>query len=122
MRTAATTRPRSAAGACRKISTSSRTRTEAVAGAMLDQFRERFFAAHQAGRLPARDVPAGESYRKGILAIHETRVLAATAAKIRDGLQSLVDDVEAASAEGAAEGGIPIDVLLGSYSPAEQGG
>jgi len=47
---------------------------------------------------------------------------AATAAKIRDGLQSLVDDVEAASAEGAAEGGIPVDVLIGFYSPAEQGG
>ncbi|HLQ57360.1 MAG TPA: hypothetical protein VK162_24205 [Streptosporangiaceae bacterium] len=49
-------------------------------------------------------------------------VPAATAAKTRDGLQSLVDDVEAASAEGAAEGGIPVDVLIGFYSPAEQGG
>ena len=55
-------------------------------------------------------------------------VAAASAARIRGALRSVIDDLAAASGEGdrehepQADGSVPVDVLIGFYSPSEEGG
>jgi hypothetical protein len=94
--------------------------TEVIVGAVLDQFRDRFFAAHRAGQPTAGAVPPGAAGRKAILAVHQARVPEVTAASIRARLESLMDELQAAPDEG--EGGVPIDVLIGFYRAAGPGG
>jgi DNA-binding transcriptional ArsR family regulator len=89
---------------------------EAVAAAMLDRYRRRIFAARRAAPSPSPPPPAGESYRAPVLHMTETRVPAARAAAIRDRLQEVISELNEA-ADTDDEGGVPVEVLIGFWSP-----
>ena len=90
----------------------------AVLAALFDEYRESFFTAYRDSRIgtPA-EFPPGESYRKPLLSIAETRVPEARVAEIRDRLQQVIDDLGEQEADYA--GGVPVSALIAFYSPAE---
>src|SRR5580704_5335810 len=57
--------------------------SEELMRAALDRYRDGFFAAFRAGRLPAGDVPPGESYRKPLVFMSDLKVSPARAAQLR---------------------------------------
>jgi DNA-binding transcriptional ArsR family regulator len=90
----------------------------ALVTALFDQYRERFLAAHRADRArgDAQD-PPGESYRKSMMGLAETRIPAARAAAIRDRLQDVLKELD--QTEDETEDGVPVNVLIAFYSPDE---
>jgi DNA-binding transcriptional ArsR family regulator len=90
--------------------------SEPVVAALLDRYRDQFFAAHRAGFIKPGDYPPEQAYRHGILALAETRVPAALAADIRNKLQEVMDLLNAEGAEDSD--GVPVNVLIGFHSPA----
>jgi hypothetical protein len=136
--TAPITRPRSSGGACRKTRTSSRTRIDGTPSietnrtpaahqgpggtasrattALLDRYRNQFFAAHRAGLIKPGDYPPEQAYRHGMLAMAETRLSPALAAEVRNRLQEVMNLLDAPDAEDPE--GVPVNVLIGFNSPA----
>lgn len=94
--------------------------SEPVVTALLDRYRDRFFAAHRAGQLGSDDYPPEQAYRKSMLVITETRLPAERAAAIRIKLGEIIDELNAPGAEDPD--GIPVNVLVSFYSPAEPAG
>ncbi len=86
----------------------------ALVAAVLDQYRERFFAARAAA--PGQDQP-GPSFRRPVMSMAGTRVSQARAAAIRDRLQEIIDELDQPDDE--AEDSVPVDVLIGFFSPSE---
>jgi|HubBroStandDraft_2_1064218.scaffolds.fasta_scaffold145007_2 DNA-binding transcriptional ArsR family regulator len=95
--------------------------TVALVTALFDQYRDRFLAARQADQVRGdADLPPGESYRKSVMSLAEVRVPVARAAAIRDRLQDLIEDLDQPGDE--TEDGVPVNVLIAYYSPADGGG
>jgi DNA-binding transcriptional ArsR family regulator len=93
--------------------------TAALATALFDQYRNRFLAASRAGRVRGDgDYPPGESYRKSLMFLAETKVPAARAAAIRDRLQDLAGGLDQPGDE--PDDGVPVNVLIAFYSPDDQ--
>jgi DNA-binding transcriptional ArsR family regulator len=89
--------------------------TEPVVAALLDRYREQFFAAHRAGQLPPGDYPPEQAHRRVLFTMAETRVSAEAAAAARARLQEILSDLEAAK----DRDGVPVNLLIGFYSPAD---
>jgi DNA-binding transcriptional ArsR family regulator len=90
--------------------------TEAAVGALFDLFRSRFFAASRAGLLPAQPTADTPMHRRVVLNMTESWVPAAKAAAVRERLQAVLDDLEGADRKPGA-GMVPVNVLIGYYSP-----
>jgi DNA-binding transcriptional ArsR family regulator len=89
--------------------------SEAITRALLDRFRDGFFAAFRDKRLAPDDLPAAESYRKPTMMLSEARVTPANAAELRGKLEQLMTWLH--EAETDDPGGVPVNVLVGYYSP-----
>ncbi len=92
--------------------------TVALVSALFDQYRDRFLAARRADQVRA-DFPPGESYRKSVMSLAEVRVPVARAAAIRVRLQDLIEELDQPGDE--TEDGVPVNVLIAYYSPADRG-
>jgi DNA-binding transcriptional ArsR family regulator len=94
--------------------------SEPVVAALLDRYRDQFFAAHRAGLIKPGDYPPEQAYRHGMLAMAETRLSPALAADIRNRLQEVMDLLDSPDAEDPQ--GVPVNVLIGfnsAVAPAE---
>jgi DNA-binding transcriptional ArsR family regulator len=89
--------------------------TEPVMAALLDRYRQQFFAAHRAGQIPPGDYPAEQAHRRVLFTMAETRVSIEAAAAARARLQEVLDDLEAAE----DRDGVPVNLLIGFYSPTD---
>ena len=93
--------------------------TVALVSALFDQYRDRFLAARRADQVRDADFPPGESYRKSVMSLAEVRVPVARAAAIRVRLQDLIEELDQPGDE--TEDGVPVNVLIAYYSPADRG-
>lgn len=84
----------------------------ALVTVLLDQYRERFFAARAAA--PGEDQP-GPSFRRPVMTLATARVTQAKAAAIRDRLQEIIDELD--QPDDDAEDSVPVDVLVAFFSP-----
>jgi DNA-binding transcriptional ArsR family regulator len=91
--------------------------TEPVVAALLDRYRQQFFAAHRAGQIPPGDYPAEQAHRQVLFTMAETRVSVEAAAAARARLQEVLNDLEAAE----DRDGVPVNLLIGFYSPTDDG-
>lgn len=90
-----------------------------VLQAVLDRFRDGFFAAFGEDRESAGDeVAAAEIYRKPMLSLSDLRISSAKAAELRGKLEEIVDDLNDDKTEDPA--GIQVSLLIGCYVPAER--
>jgi DNA-binding transcriptional ArsR family regulator len=95
---------------------------EPVVTAVLDRYRDRFFAAHRAGLISTADFPPAEAYRKSMLTMAETRLSASRAAAIRLKLKEILDELAAADHDQEEDGDTPVSLLIGFFSPLEPPG
>ena len=84
---------------------------------LLDRFRDGFFAAFKADSQSASEVPAAGAYRKPTLFFSDVKVSPAKAAELRDKLEEVMKDLNDANTEDP--GGIPVNLLIGCYVPAD---
>jgi DNA-binding transcriptional ArsR family regulator len=91
--------------------------SEEVMRVALDRYRDGFFAAFRAGRLPAGDVPPGESYRKPLVFMSDLKVSPARATELRARLQEVIDSFEDEQAEDP--GGVSLNLFISSYVPGD---
>jgi DNA-binding transcriptional ArsR family regulator len=87
---------------------------EPVLTAVLDRYRDQFFAAHRAGLISTAEVPPEQAYRQSMLTMAETRLPAPRAAAIRRKLREILDELAAAGQE---DGDTPVSLLIGFFSP-----
>ncbi len=91
--------------------------SEPVVAALLDQYRDGFFAAHRAGLLGSAHDPPEEPDRKGIMAMTETRVPASKATSVAIRLQQIMDEINAEADPDAEDpDAVMIHVMIGCYS------
>jgi DNA-binding transcriptional ArsR family regulator len=91
--------------------------SQPVVAALMDQYRDGFFAAHRAGLLGSAHDPSGSPDRKGIMAITETRVPAGQAASVAIRLQQIMDEINAmADPDPEDPDAVLIHVMIGCYS------
>jgi DNA-binding transcriptional ArsR family regulator len=91
---------------------------------ILAQYGERFLAAAVRQPSPPDDLPVAESYRVPLLAVQEKTVPPGVAARIRDRLQAVHDDLSAAAsaADSGADGDwVEVSILTGFISPPPAG-
>ena len=88
-----------------------------VMQAVLDRFRDGFFAAFEAERRSEDDVPAEEAYRIPVLFFSDLRIAPARAVELRSKLKEIFDDLNDEEAEDP--GGVPVNLLIGCYIPVE---
>jgi DNA-binding transcriptional ArsR family regulator len=85
---------------------------------LLDRFRDGFFVAFKADSQSTGEVPAAEeAYRKPALFFSDVRVSPAKAAELRGKLEEVMKDLNDANTEDP--GGIPVNLLIGCYVPAD---
>jgi DNA-binding transcriptional ArsR family regulator len=92
--------------------------SEVAMQAVLDRYRDGFFTAFRAGRLPEGEVPVEESYRKPLLFMSDLRVSRAKAAELKRKLEELIGVLKEEEAEDPD--GIPVNLLIGCYVPDPQ--
>jgi DNA-binding transcriptional ArsR family regulator len=90
---------------------------EAAISTMLHMFSQQFFVAYRAGRLPEGDFPEGEAYRRPKLMVSSGRLSPARATSIRNQLEKIVAELSQAD----DPDGVPVNALIGFYSPGEPG-
>ena len=90
---------------------------EAAVATVLDSYRQRLFMAARSGQLPAGELDSGESYRKSMLLLSEGRVSRERAAAARLKLQEVLEELGDAPDD---PDGIPVNVLIGFFSPVEE--
>ncbi len=88
-----------------------------VMQAVLDRFRDGFFAAFEAERRSEDDVPAEEAYRIPMMFMSDLKISPAKAAGLRSKLKEIVDELNDEQAEDPD--GVPVSLLIGCYVPAE---
>src|SRR5580693_6848351 len=91
--------------------------SEELMRAALDRYRDGFFAAFRAGRLPAGDVPPGESYRKPLVFMSDLKVSPARAAELTTKLEEVIDSFQDEQAEDPD--GVSLNLFLSSYVPGD---
>lgn len=89
---------------------------EAVVAGVLDSYREEFFTAMRTGQLPDGDYGPDEAYRKPVMQLTEGRVSRERAAAARLKLAEVIEELGSAD----DPDGVPVNVLIGFYSPAAQ--
>jgi DNA-binding transcriptional ArsR family regulator len=92
--------------------------SEMAMQAVLDLFREGFFAAFRADQLPADAVPAEEAYRRPLMFLSDLKVSPARAAELRGKLEEIMDSLKEDQAEDP--NGVTLNLLIGSYVPVEE--
>ena len=85
--------------------------------AVLDRFRDGFFAAFEAERRSEDDVPAEEAYRIPMLSLSDLKISPAKALELRSKLKEIVGDLVDEQAEDPD--GVPVSLLIGCYVPPE---
>jgi DNA-binding transcriptional ArsR family regulator len=85
--------------------------------AVLDRFRDDFFAAFKADSESAGDVPAPAAYRKPVLFTSDVKISPAKAAELRDKLEAIMNDLKDENTEDPD--GITVNLLIGCYVPVE---
>lgn len=88
-----------------------------VMQAVLDRFRDGFFAAFGAERRSADDIPAEEAYRIPMVSLSDLKISPAKALELRSKLKEIVDDLNDEQAEDPD--GVPVSLLIGCYVPAD---
>ena len=88
-----------------------------VMQAVLDRFRDGFFAAFEAERRSQDDVPAEEAYRIPMVSLSDLKISPAKAAELRSKLKEIVDDLNDEQAEDPD--GVSVSLLIGCYVPAD---
>ena len=91
--------------------------SEAAVQAVLDRYRDGFFAAFRADQASEGDVPAGELYRKPVLFMSDLRVSPAKAAELRHKLEEIMNDLNDEKTEDPD--GVPLSLLIGCFVPAQ---
>jgi len=94
--------------------------SEMAMQAVLDLFREGFFAAFRADQLPADGVPAEEAYRRPLMFLSDLKVSPARAAELRGKLEEIIDSLKDDQAEDPD--GVALNLLIGCYVPVDAGG
>jgi DNA-binding transcriptional ArsR family regulator len=92
--------------------------TQTLITTLLSRYRDQFFASHRSSRPRSGEQPPGRSYREPVLSLAETRVSPKRAAAIREKLQEVLDELNEA-ASGNPGDGVPVNVLIGFFSPAD---
>lgn len=88
-----------------------------VMQAVLDRFRDGFFAAFEAERRSEDDVPAEEAYRIPMVSLSDLKISPAKALELRGKLKEIIDDLNDEQAEDPD--GVPVSLLIGCYVPVE---
>jgi DNA-binding transcriptional ArsR family regulator len=91
--------------------------SEAALQTALDLYRGGLFTALREGRLPKGDVPAEESYRKPLLFLSDLKVSRAKAAEVKSKIEEIIDSLKDES--GDDPDGVPVNLLIGCYVPAD---
>ena len=94
--------------------------SEVALQAVLDLFRDGFFAAFRADQPPAGEVPAEEAYRRPLIYMSDLKVSPARAAELRGKLQDIIDSLKDDPAEDPD--GVTLNLLIGCYVPVDPGG
>jgi len=94
--------------------------SEVAMQAVLDLYRDGFFAAFRADRLPVDELPAEGDYRRPLIFVADLRVSPARAAELRSKLQEIMDGLKDAQTEDPD--GVTVNLLIGCYVPVEPGG
>jgi DNA-binding transcriptional ArsR family regulator len=89
--------------------------TEAAVNTMVQMFSQQFFAAHREGRLSEGDFPEDEAYRRPKMMVMTGRLSPARAASIRNELEK----IDAELSQHDDPDGVPVNILVGFYSPSE---
>jgi hypothetical protein len=87
--------------------------TEVALPAVLDHYREGFFAAFRADRPHDDDLPAEEAYRKPVMFVSDLKVTPAKAAELRSKLVEIMDGLKDGQAEDPD--GVTVNLLIGFY-------
>jgi DNA-binding transcriptional ArsR family regulator len=93
---------------------------EDMVAAGLDMYRARLFAAARAGLVDSSDSPGAEPHRRQLLSINETFVSPAKAAEIRGRMDEIAKDLERYANEEGDGDKVPVNILLGYFSPAKR--
>jgi DNA-binding transcriptional ArsR family regulator len=92
--------------------------SEVAVQAVLDHYRDGFFAAYRAYQASEGDVPAGELYRKPVLfMMSDLRVSPAKAAELVHKLEEITNDLNDEKTEDPD--GVPLSLLIGCFVPAQ---
>jgi len=92
--------------------------SEQAMQAVLDLYREGFFAAFRADRRPTGE--AEEDYRRPLMFMCDLKVSPARAAELRGKLQEIMDSLKDDQTEDP--NGVTLNLLIGCYIPVEEGG
>jgi DNA-binding transcriptional ArsR family regulator len=92
--------------------------SEVAMQALLDRYRDGFFAAFRASKLAEADMPADEAYRKPVLAMSDLRVSPAKAAELTSRLKEIMDELNDDKTEDPD--GVPLNLLIGCFVPAKR--
>jgi DNA-binding transcriptional ArsR family regulator len=91
-----------------------------VVQAVLDRYRDGFFAAFRADRQRGDEIPAEESYRKPVMFYSDYKVSPSRAAELRSKLEELMDSLKDDQVKDPD--GVTLNLLIGCYVPVEEGG
>jgi DNA-binding transcriptional ArsR family regulator len=94
--------------------------SEVAMQAVLDLYRDGFFAAFRADQLPVDEVPPQGDYRRPLIYVADLRVSPARAAELRSKLQEVMDGLKDAETEDSD--GVTINLLIGCYVPVDPSG
>jgi DNA-binding transcriptional ArsR family regulator len=97
-----------------------REHAEETTGAMqviLDRFRDGFLAAFLARQRSPDDVAAAEDYRAPVLFMSDLKISPVKAAELRGRLKEIMDELNDGETEDPD--GVPVNLLIGCYVPAE---
>ncbi len=93
--------------------------SEVAMQAVLDHYRDGFFTAFRADQRAEAAPPADEPYRKPVLFMTDLRVSPARAAELTRKLAEIMNDLHDAAAD---PDGVPLNLLIGSFVPADPPG
>ena len=94
--------------------------SEVAMQAVLDLFRDGFFAAFRADKSPADEDPVAGDYTRPLMFMCDLKVSPARAAELRGKLQEIMDSLKDDQTEDP--NGVTLNLLIGSYVPVEEGG
>jgi DNA-binding transcriptional ArsR family regulator len=90
---------------------------EAAVNTMLQMFSQQFFADYREGRIPDGEFPEDEAYREPRMVILSGRIAPDRANSIKLELERIIDEL------GKVDDptGVPVNIVIGFYSPSEPG-
>jgi DNA-binding transcriptional ArsR family regulator len=94
--------------------------SEQAMQAVLDLYREGFFAAFRADKTPAGEDPAEETYLRPLMFMCDLKVSPARAGELRSKLDEIMDSLKNDQTEDP--NGVTLNLLIGCYVPVEETG